>query len=44
MLGGVMLWTMLYSRHGQKQRDEAKKRRLAHEAEATNGTTDNIIA
>ncbi len=45
MLGGVMLWTMLYSRHGQKQRDEARKRRLAHEAEATNGTaTDNTIA
>ncbi len=45
MLGGVMLWTMLYTRHGRKQREEAAKRRHAHEAEATNGTApDNIIA
>ncbi|GAC1388409.1 MAG: hypothetical protein NVSMB49_00400 [Ktedonobacteraceae bacterium] len=31
--GGVMLWTMLYSRRGRKQGEEAQARRVAQEAE-----------
>jgi hypothetical protein len=43
MLSGVMLWTMLYSRHGRKQQEKAMSiARAAQEAQAA--STDNIIA
>ena len=36
--GGVMLWTMLYSRGMRKRGDEARAARLAHETAETNTT------
>ncbi len=45
MLGGVMLWTVLYSRRGQKQAEEARAHRAALEAEQPSAVvTDGTVA
>ncbi len=36
ILGAIMLWTMLYSRHGQRQGDKARAARLVQATEANN--------